>query len=148
MLSTRQALDAKTVKTEEGNAQGFSRDKITDFIAADPEDRADRSERHLAHDTRDAAKELDAARRRIEEALHSMMAAEAKAKAASKESVARAKDAANQLGDALNRVTRMLGPDFESRLAQLERLSGALVTLAELEKTGNLRGILAALDRK
>ena len=59
--------------------------------------------------------------------------------------ISRAKDQANQVSDAMNRITKMLGPDFEKRLAQLVTLTDCLERLAALDKAGKLDPLLKAL---
>jgi hypothetical protein len=59
--------------------------------------------------------------------------------------VGRAKDSAGQLGDALSRVTKLLGTDFETRLQQLERTAAALSTLADLQRDGRLESVIRSI---
>lgn len=62
-----------------------------------------------------------------------------------KEAVSRAKGHAIGMADAMNRVTKMLGPDLESRIQQLERLTSAMERLADLQKTGLLDRVMSAM---
>jgi hypothetical protein len=62
-----------------------------------------------------------------------------------KDAVSRAKDSAAQMADAMNRITKVLGPDFEKRLAQLEHLTTCMERLAALDGKGKLAPVLAAL---
>ena len=48
-----------------------------------------------------------------------------------KVAVSRAKDSAAQMTDAMLRINKMLGPDFEQRITQLERLAESLERLRE-----------------
>lgn len=103
--------------------------------------------KHDATTYENAAKELDEATSRMESALQKLMACEKNTSLKAKEAVSRAKDTANQLGDALARVNRMLGSDFETRLAQLERLADAMTKLADLEKSGGLQSLVKAFGK-
>lgn len=64
-----------------------------------------------------------------------------------KDSVGRAKDQAAQMTDAMNKMTKLLGPDFEKRLGQLEQLTSCMERLAELNKSGKLAEVLDAIRR-
>lgn len=62
-----------------------------------------------------------------------------------KAGVSRAKDQAAQMADALNKITKLVGPDFEKRLDQLVTLTDCLERLAALEKAGKLGPLMQAL---
>lgn len=70
-----------------------------------------------------------------------------KASRRAKELVSKAKDQANQLADALNRVNKILGPEFDVRLQQMERMTKALESLAELHRSGLLPDMLKAISK-
>ena len=65
-----------------------------------------------------------------------------------KDSIGRAKDMAAQMSDAMNKVTKVVGPDFEKRLAQLEQLTACLERLSALNDAGKLSPMLSALSVK
>lgn len=65
-----------------------------------------------------------------------------------KDSVGRAKDMAQQMTDAMNKVTKLLGPDFEKRLQQLEQLTDCLERLSALQQAGKLNNMISALGQK
>ena len=76
-------------------------------------------------------------------ALHEQMDALSKR---AKDSVGRAKDMAAQMTDAMNKVSKLVGPDFENRLAQLEQLTSCLERLAALQAAGKLAPMIASLS--
>jgi len=78
------------------------------------------------------------------DAMHQQMEVQSKR---TKESVSRAKDAAAQMTDAMNKITKLVGPDFEKRLEQLERLTNCMERLRDLNETGKLTGVLDALRK-
>lgn len=63
-----------------------------------------------------------------------------------KDSVGRAKDCAAQMTDAMNKVSRLLGADFDARLAQLQALTDCLERLSALQQDGKLEQMMKALD--
>lgn len=64
-----------------------------------------------------------------------------------KESVSRAKDAAAQMTDAMNKITKVLGPDFEKRISQLQLLTECLERLQKLNEGGKLAGMISAISK-
>lgn len=99
-----------------------------------------------------AKKPVDEAREKFSEARESILAAsgalhdaanETSKKA--KEAISRAKDQAAQMTDAFNKMQKMLGPDFEKRLAQLKEFTDCMERLNLLEKAGRLEAIFKAL---
>ncbi len=76
------------------------------------------------------------------DALHAQMDVLSKR---AKDSIGRAKDMAAQMTDAMNKVTKLVGPDFERRLEQLEELTACLERLSALNDAGKLGPMLAAL---
>lgn len=65
-----------------------------------------------------------------------------------KDSVGRAKDMAGQMTDAMNKITKLTGPDFEKRLVQLQQLTECLERLSALQDAGKLQPLLAALSNQ
>jgi len=65
----------------------------------------------------------------------------------SKESVSRAKDASAQMADAMNKMTKVLGPDFEKRLDQLDQLTSCMERLIALNDSGRLTSMLDSLRK-
>jgi hypothetical protein len=51
---------------------------------------------------------------------------------------AKLKDKAGQIFDALSKIEKLTGPDFEIKLLRLERFANAVDTLDKLNKTGKL----------
>lgn len=76
-------------------------------------------------------------------ALHEQMDSLSKR---AKDSIGRAKDMAAQMSDAMNKVTKVVGPDFERRLQQLEQLTSCLERLAALQDAGKLKPMLDAMS--
>lgn len=62
-----------------------------------------------------------------------------------KESVSRAKDQTAQMTDAMNKITKLIGPDFERRLSQLQQLTDCMERLSALSDAGKLSPVLDAL---
>jgi hypothetical protein len=76
------------------------------------------------------------------DAMHAQMDSLSKR---AKDSIGRAKDMSAQMTDAMNKVTKLVGPDFEKRLDQLEQLTKCLERLSALNDAGKLAPMLAAL---
>lgn len=146
-MDLKAALRAKTELSAERQGAGFRRSTVTDAVINNLPKRIAMAYKHTAGEYDEAASELSAAAQRMEAALEGLMLAEKNTSEKAKAAVGRAKDTAAQLGDSLARVNRLLGHDFESRLAQVERLADALTKLAELERNGRLQGVIAALGR-
>lgn len=56
-------------------------------------------------------------------------------------------NAAAQMSDAMLRITKLLGPDFEARIVQLERLADAMERLSTLQEKGQLSDVIKALSK-
>jgi hypothetical protein len=59
--------------------------------------------------------------------------------------VAKLKDKAGQIFDALAKIEKLTGPDFESKLQRLERFANAVETLDRLNKNGKLADVARAI---
>ena len=108
---------------------------------------AERQQKVTAANLDEAAHEMSAATDRILEAGKRLADAAKQTTLEAKSAIGRAKDVQAQLVDSLNRTNKILGADFEVRLTQLERMSAALSTLAELEKAGVLKNVISAISR-
>ncbi len=64
-----------------------------------------------------------------------------------KVAVSRAKDITAQMSDAMLRITKMLGADFEARIVQLERLADSMERLSTLQEKGQLSDVIKALSK-
>lgn len=64
-----------------------------------------------------------------------------------KDCVSKAKDLSAQMTDAMNKITKMLGPDFDKRLDQLDHLTTCMERLSTLNESGKLTGVLEALRK-
>ena len=146
-MNLQTALREKTARNAEAQGAGFRRSTVTNMVMSNIPRRLAMAYKHAAGEYDAAATELTAAAQRMESALEGLMVAEKNTSEKAKAAVGRAKDTAAQLGDSLARVNRLLGQDFEARLAQVERLADALTKLAELERSGRLQGVMAALGR-
>lgn len=62
-----------------------------------------------------------------------------------KEAVSRAKDQTAQMTDAMNKITKLIGPDFEKRPSQLQQLTECMERLSALSDAGKLSPVLEAL---
>lgn len=96
--------------------------------------------------------DIESARRQFNDATGSLLAASDRMQCAfedtakrAKAGVSKAKDQAAQVADALNRITKLVGPDFEKRLDQLVTLTDCLERLAALDKAGRLGPLMQAL---
>lgn len=146
-MNIQAALREKTARAAETQGAGFRRSTVTDMTMTNLPRRTAMAYKHAAGEYDTAATELAAAAQRMEAALESLVLAEKNTSEKAKAAVGRAKDTAAQLGDSLARVNRLLGQDFEARLAQVERLADALTKLAELERHGQLQGVMKALHQ-
>jgi exonuclease VII large subunit len=149
-LLTRQlqtASETKHITIQETNKTEFQQSTVTDMALLYLPKKIIMTYKHSAQEYNAAADELMAAAQRMEQAMDGLLACEKDTSKKVKETVSKAKETAAKLGDALARVNRMLGPDFESRLAQVERLADALAKLADLDRGGKLQGIVKALGQ-
>lgn len=64
-----------------------------------------------------------------------------------KDSVGRAKDCAAQMTDAMNKISRLLGADFDARLTQLQQLTDCLERLSVLQDSGKLEQVMKAISK-
>lgn len=65
----------------------------------------------------------------------------------SKQAISRAKDQANQMQDAMNKITKCLGRDFEGRIEQLETLTDCLERLNKLRESGAIKELSILLSK-
>lgn len=147
-MHLRSVLEEKQGASEEATGSGWRQSTVTDMALANLPTRLRVGYKNTASEYENGADELLKAANRMESALENLLATERMTSEKAKAAVSRAKDSAAQLGDALAKVERLLGRDFESRLSQLERLAGALSNLADLNRSGQLTDILKALSSK
>lgn len=133
------------MKKMEEAGKGVRFSTAVDVIASNPQRRIDMSFKHTANEYNQAAEDINLAAERVWEAAGKLAEKEKEVSEKAKALVSRTKDLAAQLGDSLGRVNRILGPDFEARLAQLERMTASLETLADLERSGRLQSVIKAL---
>lgn len=141
------ALAKKLAVQTERSGAGLSTTKLINLMVgpvATPQ-RTRKAMTHAAAEYNDSAKQMEDATERMRQAINGLVEAENDASKRAKTAIANAKDVTAQLGDALARVNRILGTDFEQRLAQLERMTDALARLTELERDGTLAPVIAAL---
>lgn len=141
MLNTKNQL----MKRMEEAGKGIRFSTAVDVIASNPQRRIDMSFKHTANEYNQAAEDINLAAERVWSAAGKLAETEKDVTEKAKALVSRSKDLAGQIGDSLGRVNRILGPDFESRLNQLERMSAALTNLAELERNGSLQSVMKAM---
>lgn len=146
-MNLRNALREKQIRTAAKEGAGFTEEAVRDMVVFNLDRRIYVAIQHTAETYNSAAGELDAATKRMDEALNALLESEKATSEKAKAAISRAKDSAGQIGDALARVNRLLGSDFEAKLAQLERTAQALSQLAELDKSGRLAGVISALGK-
>lgn len=145
MQPLRDAVRAKQAQNEAKDWKGFTEDAVRDMAATNLNRRIYMAHKHATDTYNAATAELESAANRMYGALQTLIECEKDTTEKAKQAIGRAKDSAAQIGDALARVNKLIGPDFEARLAQLERTATALDNLAELDKAGKLAGVIAAL---
>jgi exonuclease VII large subunit len=131
--------------TAEKQGAGFSMDTVRDMAVSNLERRIGMAKKHDAVTYNSASEDLEDAANRMDAALQKLLASEKATTEKAKAAISRAKDSAAQVGDALARVKKLLGADFENKIAQLERMATSLEKLAELEKTGKLSAVISAM---
>lgn len=134
-----------TLFKAEKDGHGVRESALPDLIVMTHQRRIAMTLKNTSDAYEGAASNLEAAAEHMNKALTSLLDTEKATSERVKAAVSRAKNGANQLGDALARVNKVLGSDFERKIDQLERVATALATLAELDKAGKLSGVLAAL---
>lgn len=106
------------------------------------------TERHstsLHEDLSKTAQTIRDAEQRVVTCMETLAATSKDVQARTKQCVSTSKDYANQLSDQLVRIDKILGKDFEQRLAHLERFTAALAQLNKLHHDGKLDKLLGAL---
>lgn len=78
-------------------------------------------------------------------AYRKMLAREVDVEARAKKHVSALKDKANQVAEALGRINKLAGPDFEDKLVRLERFANAVETLDRLNRGGKLVDVANAI---
>ena len=141
----KQLVEKKNVANAEKCGAGLSMETIGSFVANRSEIRAKGGDSIKNKAFNEAANDIEDAAARLESALNNLVIQEKLVVSESKAVVSKAKDAANQLGDQLARVSKILGSDFLSRLEQLERFVSALESLKRLDEAGKLDKLLSAL---
>ena len=146
-MSLRKALTEKQVRNAAQQGAGYTQEAVRDMVVFNLDRRIYMATQHAAETYNSAAAELESATKRMDDALNALLASEKATSEKAKSAISRAKDSAAQIGDALARVNRLLGSDFEVKLAQLERTAQALSQLSDLDKTGKLSSVIAALNK-
>lgn len=82
----------------------------------------------------------------FDNAYRKMLAREIEVEGRVKAHTAILKDKANQIADAIGKINKLSGPDFEDKLQRLERFAKAVDTLDRLNKTGKLAECAKALS--
>jgi hypothetical protein len=80
-------------------------------------------------------------------AFKKMMLREIEVEAAVKAHTSKMKDKMGQLAEAIGKIEKLTGTDFETKLQRLERFANAVDTLDRLNKTGKLAEVAAALGK-
>ncbi len=124
---------------------GFRASKVEQMIANDPEGVERRGSNKATSEIEVARQKFTVATDGILDASARMNSAFAETAARTKTAVGKAKDQAAQVSDAMNRITKMIGGDFEKRLDQLVTLTDCLERLAALDKAGKLDSLMKAL---
>ena len=143
-MNTKKALDAKTEKHMRETGAGITEEVLAGLHATGT---ASCLTKNVVNNFDEASEAMDEATKRILAAGDKLADATKKATLEAKTALGRAKDMQAQLVDSLNRCNKILGTDFEVRLQQLERMSAALSTLAELERGGLLKSVIGAISR-
>lgn len=129
-------------------AAGFKASMVENFMQAASDDISARHVRKEKTRLIDALNDFETAHGAILAVSDKLIAASDDLSKRTKVSVARAKDQAQQMADAMLKITKTLGADFEARLLQMERLADALERLNELEQKGVLSGVIEAISKK
>lgn len=146
MKITREISNKKAEQMER-NGECVRTGTLVNMLISDRNRRNKMADQNAADAINETIDNLEEAKTRVLEAVNKLVKAEDEVAERSRKAIARTKDVANQLADQLNRVNKMLGPDFEIRLSQLERMAAALDTLSRIEKEGKLQSIIAAISR-
>lgn len=88
---------------------------------------------------------LDVTEERLRESCKVMLETERDVVAKSKVAISNMKDYGHKVAVQMEKITTMLGSDFEPRLAQLERMVNALERLDSIQQSGNMRSVISEL---
>ena len=91
--------------------------------------------------------QANAAFKVFDEAFSRMVKREAEVELATKKHVGVLKERANAVAEALARIDKMAGADFEEKLNRLKRFASAVKVLNDLDNAGRLEAIAAALSK-
>ena len=118
---------------------------LKDMMADDANNIIGRHMNDSSRNLENATAKFDGASKNIMHASDSLHAQMDGLSKRAKDSVGRAKDMAAQMADAMNKVSKLVGPDFERRLEQLEQLTVCLERLSALNDAGKLAPMLSAM---
>lgn len=127
------------------NRDGYKTENVEKIMQQDAGNIVGRHMNTAAKNLQSATEIFDSSSRNLLEAsdkLHVQMDSLSKRV---KESVSRAKDQTAQMTDAMNKITKLIGPDFEKRLSQLQQLTDCMERLSALSDAGKLSPVLEAL---
>lgn len=144
-LTPREILELKNINNGLRNGKLFRRDNAKSLIAADAKNVAVRVENDATKTVKDAAQAFADAEALMNSAHTGMMTMVAEIGKKSKDAVSRSKDLAQQMADSMNKITKVVGPDFENRLSQLQQLVDCMERLSALQDAGKLAPMLEAL---
>ena len=83
----------------------------------------------------------------FDNAFKRMMAREVEVEQLVRTHTAKMKDKMGQLADAVAKIEKLTGPDFDLKLQRLERFADAVETLDKLNRTGKLAEVAASLGK-
>lgn len=145
MSANRQALEMREVGV--CNRVGVRVGTLRQSMAKDAENIIGRSMNQSTSNLAKATESFNQASEHIfaaSERLHANMDGLSKK---AKDAVSRAKDSAAQMTDAMNKITKLLGADFDGRLKQLQDLTDCLERLSMLQDSGKLEQLMKAIGK-
>lgn len=146
MSANRQALEMREVGV--CNRTGVRVGTLRQSMGKDAENIIGRSMNQSSNNLTKATESFNQASDHIfaaSEKLHANMDGLSKK---AKEAVSRAKDSAAQMTDAMNKITKLLGTDFDARLKQLQELADCLERLSALQDAGKLEPLMKAISKQ
>jgi methyl-accepting chemotaxis protein len=147
-MSMKTNILREAVKTKaETNGSGFKAGTVANAIVDDFDGIRSRAARPVVKTQGEAIEAMQSMAEGVLAASDKLTQVHADLSERTKRSVSKAKDAAQQMTDAMNRLTKQLGPDFEARLQQLERLTECMEKLSALQKDGRLESVMTAMAK-
>lgn len=144
-MTPREILELKNGNDQVRNGTAYTKEYVKKFAALEAKNVVGRFENDAIKTMKDAATAYADAEALMDKTHGAMLNMVAEIGKKSKDAISKSKDLANQMADSMNKITKLVGPDFENRLSQLQQLVDCMERLSALQDAGKLVPMLEAL---